>query len=94
MGENKPVTLPHVLQGLGIALGANVAGPTIVILACGGGIDSILSFSAALAWILQWIWLGPAIFVAHRKGRRGIQLGLILGSALTLLLSVATCFRG
>jgi len=39
----------------------------------------------------QWLYLGPAIWIALRKGRRRTAAGLAIGGGITLLLNSA-CF--
>lgn len=49
---------------------------------------AIIVFVLALG-VSQLVYIGPAVLIARRRGRHGVAKGLIIGAAITLILSGA-----
>ena len=92
MRESRDGEPREILLGIGLTFALHVA--VIVLLSIGGlmgGSDGLLVAALLFATIgvSQLLYVVPAMIIARRRGRPGVAKGVIIGAAITLILSGA-----
>ena len=82
----KPDFRRDIWRGLGLTLALHLLQAPFAVNTQGGSL-LLIGFSQAL-------YLFPAFLVAMIKQRYGVAIGVVIGAALTLLLSFAICAVG
>jgi hypothetical protein len=86
----------QVVAGIALTFGLHLAA-IIVLIAIAAVSDEAVMFGALFFFLLigvsQFVYMIPAIIIAYRRGRRALGKGLIIGAAITFILSGA-CWAG
>ena len=92
MRESRDGETREIVLGIGLTFGLHIA--VIVLLSIGGlmgGLGGMVMAALLFATIgvSQLLYVVPAMIIARRRGRPGVAKGVIVGAAITLILSGA-----
>lgn len=92
MRESRDGETREIVLGIGLTFGLHIA--VIVLLSIGGlmgGLGGMVMAALLFATIgvSQLLYVVPSMIIARRRGRPGVAKGVIVGAAITLILSGA-----
>jgi len=91
--DDPDVSFLEVAKGCGLTIGLHVV---VIVLLCGlalsgwtPALERLAEAFVILFGVTQFVYMGPAIYLARRRGRFGVARGLIIGAAVTFALGAA-----